>query len=217
MVRWAAYGGMLAAVVSALGIVLSSLRHRMFGSALLALAGVLIGLLTAAIPWSWMQAAKKVPAIHDITTDTVNPPQFQAILLLRKNALNPVEYGGPEIAAQQLKAYPDVKTLVLNAPVATAFQKALENARGMGWNIVAENETAGRIEAVDRTFWFGFEDDIVIRIMPQGPLSRVDIRSVSRVGKSDIGTNAKRIRKFLDRMKRETPLEASSEKPNVGY
>jgi len=178
---------------------------------------VLIGLLTAAIPWSWMQAAKKVPAIHDITTDTVNPPQFQAILLLRKNALNPVEYGGPEIAAQQLKAYPDVKTLVLNAPVATAFQKALENARGMGWNIVAENETAGRIEAVDRTFWFGFEDDIVIRIMPQGPLSRVDIRSVSRVGKSDIGTNAKRIRKFLYLMKRETLSEASSEKPNVGY
>ena len=74
-------------------------------------------------------------------------------------------------------------------------------ARKIGWVIVDANAAEGRIETTDTTFWFGFKDDIVIRITPADHGSRVDIRSVSRVGKSDVGTNAKRIRKYLKELK----------------
>lgn len=200
VLRWTAYGGLSAAVLCVFGLA-GSLRNRMNGGAALALAGLLIGLATAGIPWSWIQEAKRVPPIHDITTDTENPPQFVAGLPLRKDAPNPAEYGGPEVAAQQLKAYPDIKPLRLSLSPAAAFDKALNAARVLGWKVVDANESEGRIEAVDRTFWFGFQDDIVIRISEDATGSRIDIRSVSRVGKSDIGTNAKRIRSFLKLMR----------------
>ena len=138
------------------------------------------------------------PKIHDVTTDTEDPPAFVAILGLRKDAPNPSTYGGPEIAAQQRAAYPDIRPLVSEIPPARAFERALSVARRMGWDIVDENPPEGRIEATATTLWFGFKDDVVIRIIPlAGTGSRLDIRSVSRVGLSDIGTNARRIRAFL--------------------
>jgi hypothetical protein len=162
---------------------------------------VLIGLAAAAVPVSWRMTARKLPVIHDISTDTVNPPQFVAILPLRKDAPNPAVYGGPEVAEQQKLAYPDLRTEVLDVPSAPAYDRALSTARAMGWRIVAAEPALGRIEATDTTFWFGFKDDIVIRIVPAGDRAMVDIRSVSRVGKSDVGTNARRIREFLKRLR----------------
>jgi uncharacterized protein (DUF1499 family) len=141
---------------------------------------------------------REVPMINDITTDTDNPPQFDAVLKLRKNALNPVEYGGREVAKQQHKAYPDILPLVLDQTPAQAFEHSLAAAKNLGWKIVSENKEKGLIEATDTTFWFGFADDIVIRISPQDKGCRIDLRSLSRVGKSDVGTNAKRVRKFLE-------------------
>ncbi len=199
ILRWAAYGGLAAAVVSGLGLMIS-LRTRTSGGAALAVFALFISLVIAGIPWSWMQKAKRVPPIHDITTDTNDPPRFVAALPLRKNASNPAEYGGPDIAAQQLKAYPEVRPLHVSFPSDAAFEKAQEAARGMGWKIVDANKSGGRIEAMDRTFWFGFQDDIVIRIAQDASGSRIDVRSVSRVGKSDMGTNAARISSFLKRM-----------------
>ncbi len=90
---------------------------------------------------------------------------------------------------------------MLPLPPPQAFEQALRMARDMGWTIVDSNPGEGRIEATDMTFWFGFKDDIVIRIVPAAQGSRVDVRSVSRVGRSDVGTNAKRIRKFLKKLK----------------
>ncbi len=129
--RWAAYGGLAAAIVSGLGLMIS-LRTRTSGGAALAVFALFISLVIAGIPWSWMQKAKRVPPIHDITTDTNDPPRFVAALPLRKNASNPAEYGGPDIAAQQLKAYPDVRPLHVSFPSDAAFEKAQEAARGMG-------------------------------------------------------------------------------------
>lgn len=83
-----------------------------------------------------------------------------------------------------------------------AFEQALRTAKNMGWTIVNSNPGEGRIESTDTTFWFGFKDDIVIRITAAGQESRVDVRSVSRVGRSDVGTNAKRIRRFLQKLKK---------------
>ena len=141
--------------------------------------------------------ARGVPAIHDISTDTDRPPQFVAVLPLRVDALNPVEYGGPNVAAQQHKSYPDLAPLRLSVPPDRAFARALAAEQAMGWELVASDPAAGRIEATDTTFWFGFKDDVVIRVTADGGGSRVDVRSLSRVGGGDIGTNAKRVRRYL--------------------
>jgi uncharacterized protein (DUF1499 family) len=196
ILRWAAYVGIAAALVSLIGIILTwpTTLRRGF---LLSVFGVVIGIFVFGVPWYYWRTAQRVPAIHDITTDTENPPRFVSILPLRENAPNPSEYGGPEIAAKQRSAYPDLVPAVLPVPPDKAYEQALAAARKMGWVIVDAKPADGRIEATDTTFWFGFKDDIVIRITPTDHGSRVDIRSVSRVGKSDVGMNAKRIRKYL--------------------
>jgi uncharacterized protein (DUF1499 family) len=158
---------------------------------------MVLGASAFGVPWNWSRIAKQVPKIHDISTDTQDPPVFAAVRALRKDAPNPAEYGGPEIAEQQRAAYPDIRPIEVGVPPAQAHEYAFDTARRMGWQIVDANREEGRIEATATTRWFGFKDDIVIRIVPtaaQG--SRLDIRSVSRVGKSDAGTNACRIRAF---------------------
>jgi len=90
--------------------------------------------------------------------------------------------------------------LILPIRPAQGFKRALAVARDMGWQIIDSNPSEGRIEATDTTFWFGFKDDIVVRVRPTQNGSRIDVRSVSRVGRSDVGTNARRIQKFLKEM-----------------
>ena len=199
MLRWAADGGLLAAAVSIAGLVLSR-RQLSRARLILSISGLVIGLGVVGVLWSWWHTAQSLPAIHDITTDTENPPAFVSVLPLRKDAANPAEYGGPEIAAKQNAAYPDLAPVMLPLPPPPAFEQALRTAREMGWTIVDSNPGEGRIEATDRTFWFGFKDDIVIRITQADQGSRIDVRSVSRVGRSDVGTNAKRIRNFLKKL-----------------
>jgi len=199
VLKAAAYIGIAAAVVSIAGLIVTRpllLRQGMAFS----LAGIIIGLLTAGIPWSWTRTAKQMPVIHDITTDTENPPQFIAVLPLRKDAANPAEYGGPDIAALQRKSYPHIVPLRLPMPPDRVFEQALLTAREMDWEIVEATLKDGRIEATDTTFWFGFKDDVVIRITPETSGSRIDVRSLSRVGRSDVGTNAKRIRAYFNKL-----------------
>jgi uncharacterized protein (DUF1499 family) len=200
LLRWAAYGGLAVAVLSLAAMVVARPGGPRRGLAL-AVLGLLVGLAVAGIPWQWRRTARSVPPIHDIATDTENPPEFVAILPLRADAPNSAEYEGPEIAAQQREAYPDIQPLELNVPPSQAFERALEAARELGWAIVDTNEAEGRIEATDRTLWFGFYDDVVIRVTPAGTGSRIDVRSLSRVGGSDVGTNARRIRQFLAEMR----------------
>jgi uncharacterized protein (DUF1499 family) len=198
LLRWAAYLGIFAAGLGVVSLLWRSPGSRPWP----ALVAIVLGVVAALVPYRWMQRAQRVPAIHDITTDLERPPAFQAVLPLRADASNPAEYGGPGIAAQQRQAYPDVVPLVLNVPPAETFRRALEAARGMGWEIVTADSAAGRIEATATTPWFGFKDDVVVRIAPEPTGSRVDVRSVSREGKSDVGTNAERIREYLERLKR---------------
>jgi len=200
MLKYGAYGGIVAALLSVWCQIRAIRTRHTAGIALSAMA-LIGGLTVAAIPASWRMRAKQLPMIHDITTDTANPPQFTAILPLRKDAPNPADYGGPAVAELQKKAYPDLATEILNLPANQAFERALATARDMGWRIVASDPDQGRIEASDTTFWFGFTDDIVIRTTSAGERTLVDVRSVSRVGKSDVGTNAKRIREYLKRLR----------------
>jgi len=191
--RWGAYAGLAAAAVA---VLLLMVRPRSGGVIPLVL-GLVLGLGAAFVPWRLMQQARRVPPIHDITTDLDRPPKFVAILPLRAGAPNPATYGGSEVADAQRRSYPDIKPLLLSVPAGAAYKQALASARGMGWELVASDSTAGRIEATATTPWFGFKDDVVVRVRPEGSGSRIDVRSVSRVGKSDVGANAQRIRTYL--------------------
>lgn len=200
LLEWGARGGIAGAVVSLIALVgLGGARPlRAF---FLGLIGLLVGLTVFAVPLQWRMTARKVPPIHDITTDTENPPRFVAILKRREGAPNSAEYGGEEIAAQQRTGYPDLRPMMSGLPVDQVFSRALATARELGWEIVETDLAEGRIEATDTTFWYGFKDDVIVRINPAENGSRVDVRSVSRVGRSDVGTNAKRIEKFLKELK----------------
>lgn len=194
LMRWAAFAGLAAAALAVLLLLLPRTRRAGLAVLLMALA---LGLGVAFVPWNGMRQARALPPIHDITTDTQRPPEFLALLPLRADAPNPAGYGGPDVAQAQIGAYPDLRTHRMDVAPADAFNRAQQVARDMGWEIVATDAAAGRIEATDTTFWFGFKDDVVIRVEADGAGSRVDVRSVSRVGKSDVGTNARRIRAYL--------------------
>lgn len=195
-----AAAGLIGLVALVLAIVGLS-RPRLRQAGLIGLvAAVLLGATAASVPGAALLRARTVPPIHDISTDTENPPEFVALLRLRANAPNPPQYAGRAVAEQQRKAYPDLQPLILAVPPAIAFSRARSAAEAMGWEIVAAEFQAGRIEAVATSFWFGFKDDVVVRVAPEGPGSRIDVRSKSRVGASDIGTNAQRIRAYQKRL-----------------
>ena len=199
MMRWALFLGLGGAALALLLLAIPKLRRGR--GATLAIA-LIIGLGTAWVPWTGFQAARSLPMIHDITTDTVNPPQFVEVVPLRANAPNPAAYPGDEVAGQQRLAYPDIQPLELSLAADLAFARALQTARELGWEIVSAAPAAGRIEATATTFWFGFKDDVVIRVEPADDGSRLDIRSKSRVGRSDVGANAARIRNFVSSFER---------------
>ncbi len=198
VLRWASYVGLAAAAVAIIALAIPKVRA---GWARVLVGALVVGIAVVYVPWQWQQRAASVPRIHDITTDTVDPPQFVAQLPLRARAPNTAVYGGKEIAELQRKGYPDIQPLAIGVPPGVAFGRAHDAAESMGWEIVASDAVAGRIEATATTPWFGFKDDIVVRVSPSGQGSRIDVRSVSRVGRSDIGTNAKRIREFLAKLR----------------
>lgn len=199
LLRWTEYLGVAAIVVGTACLVVP--RWRPVRPALLALA-LAVAAGAALVPLRFQSLARAVPPIHDVSTDTQDPPRFVAALPLRAGASNPPDYPGSEVAEQQKKAYPDIQPLMVAIPVAEALAVAERAARALDWEIVAADRSAGRIEAVATTPWFGFKDDVVVRITPAGTSgSRIDVRSKSRVGRSDLGANAARVRAFLTMMK----------------
>jgi hypothetical protein len=192
----------------------------LLGSVLVIVAGVIaiIGLIrggtAAAAPISWVAIILAVAAlanggsrmggggapIHDITTDTLDPPEFIETAKERTPEENPAAYSGSESAEIQLAAYPDIETIVLLDPRSFVFQIALETANDMGWDVVAADAETGHIEATASTPFVGFKDDVVIRIRTDGAETLVDVRSKSRIGRGDMGVNAARIRQFRDKL-----------------
>jgi uncharacterized protein (DUF1499 family) len=187
--RYAGYAGLAGAALGSIALI----ARR--GIVLPGLA-ILIGIVTFGIPWEWQRTVDSVPRIHDVSTDTDTPPQFQAIVAVRQatNA-NALDYSA-QVIEQQKQSYPDIAPVALPVPAPQAFDRALELARSRGWEIVSADASAGRIEATATSRWFGFKDDVVIRVTPTADGSRIDLRSVSRVGQSDVGANAQRIRAF---------------------
>ncbi|EMD82766.1 DUF1499 domain-containing protein [Pacificimonas flava] len=193
LLRWGAMAAGLFTLLAAAALVVALIRARPKGMPLVALA---VGGIAFAWSLSLMMTARTVPPIHDISTDMDDPPAFRDVLPARVNAANPADYD-PAISAQQREAYADIRPLTLDAAPDDAFRRALALVDARGWTLVGADEAAGRIEATAETRWFGFKDDVVIRIREDEAGSRVDMRSLSRVGQSDLGANAARIRAFL--------------------
>jgi uncharacterized protein (DUF1499 family) len=195
IVRWSATADAVALVL-ALAAVVAALMYGARAALVVGILGAVLALAALGPPAYMWWLVDQVPRIHDITTDTENPPRFVAVMPLRKGVANSTDVSA-EVMAQQKRAYPDLAPAKLDVPPAQALQRAERVARLMGWEIVAVAPQDLRLEATDTTLLFGFKDDIVVRVSPEGTGSRVDARSVSRVGRSDFGVNAKRIRSFL--------------------
>src|SRR5271167_4032883 len=156
LMPWAAYFGIAALVVSVVTLLLarSRIEGRGFAIAIVAFAA---GGVIAYVPWHYDQIRKTVPPIHDITTDPDDPPPFVALVPVRTaESINPAAYEGPKIAAQQRQAYPDIVPMTVAIAPSAAFNRALDTAQRMGWTIVAADDASGRIEASERSRWFGF-------------------------------------------------------------
>jgi len=195
LMRWALYLGAASAALGIIAVLIPKVRKHHLAGILLAIA---IGVLTVAPIALQVQKARSLPFIHDVTTDTENPPAFVDVAPLRADAPNPVAYAGDEVAKLQREGYPDIQSLNVPQSPSVVFARARDVVEALGWDKVAAVESEGRIEATDTTFWFGFKDDVIIRIKAEGSGSVVDLRSKSRVGGSDIGANAARIERYLD-------------------
>jgi uncharacterized protein (DUF1499 family) len=190
----------LAALLAGIGglfSVISLLRRR---GGLVAMIAAAAGIAAFAVLMATVVAARAVPPINDITTDPVNPPAFVAITTATRGADAAPRGYDPGFAAQQTAAYPEVRPLIVESPPAEVFPKMLAAAKAMGWEIVSSDQASGRIEATATVPWWGFKDDIVVVMSPNGNGTRVDVRSKSRVGKSDLGVNAARIQEYLGRI-----------------
>ena len=192
--------GVAGAAISLVALVVA-LGGRRRGWAALAVLGIIVGAGSAYLPWRFAEMGHALPSMNDITTDTSNPPAFEAVMPLREAAhAQSVTYGA-DFPALQKQAFPDIAPADLDKHPDQAFGVALDAARKLGWTIVAADAERGRIEATDRTFWYGFTDDIVVRVSADGNGSRIDVRSKSRVGRDDFGTNARRVRAYLAALK----------------
>ncbi|HUK03835.1 MAG TPA: DUF1499 domain-containing protein [Burkholderiales bacterium] len=193
----------IAAIVAS--VIALGVGRTTLGTRALWMAGIAIVVSAALVyvPWQYRHTLGSVPRIHDITTDTDNPPVFVAALPARAaEKANSTTYEGPEVARQQKAAFPDIVPLSVALPQGDAFNRALEAAKAMpGWKVVASDPASGRIEANDTSRWFRFVDDVVIRVAPEGTGSRIDVRSESRQGRSDFGVNARRVRAYLEELK----------------
>ncbi len=183
-------------------------RSGIKGSRGLRWAGMAIGALYAGWVLKFVFAALSVPAIHDVSTDLADPPQFTVIAIRKDNldaipgidnpdmkGLNPTQ----RWTLLHQKAFGDIRAVRINEPVAQVIAKAERLAKARGWQILLSSPEQGRLEATETSRFFGFKDDVVLRVRPTetGDGSIVDMRSISRVGQSDLGVNAKRVRSFL--------------------
>ena len=208
--------GVLALAIVILVATLVKVPRRGWRPALIAILIPALGL--GYLAWVRDKSAD-IPPIHDVSTRPLDPPAFSPAMLAQRAArpdTNPVvslavpvstleKYQGPRFAEMGSKtlgeigaeAYPAVRPLATPATPDVAFAAALTEARSQGWEIVTEDATARTLDATATTFWFGFKDDVAVRVRAEGAGSVIDVRSTSRVGLSDLGANAARIESYL--------------------
>lgn len=174
------------------------------------LAAVLagIGVIPVVCVAAFVIKVQQYPKIHDITTDTHNPPLLHHASQIRHASHNSTHYRS-ENAGLQKKGYPTLKPLLLDVSPQQAFTHVLAVVQRMGWGIYSVDEAQGRIEAYDKTAWLGFIDDIAVRVSEHQEGSRIDVRSASRIGVSDLGANAQRIEVFMHQLSSQEGVSES--------
>jgi len=177
-----ALAGVLAACALVTGLIESRRGSRM------GTVAALVGLAVLAPPALAIAGGIGKPRINDVSTDLDDPPRFETLTVPPYDLKN---------APQQRAGYPDVQPRTLTDSPSEAFARARAAVEAQGWRIAAADSARGTIEAVDTTGFFGFQDDVIVRVRPNAKGSRIDVRSKSRVGQGDLGKNAKRIREFL--------------------
>jgi uncharacterized protein (DUF1499 family) len=201
VMSWAIWVALAGGILGILVVVrfASGARKRGWGPGVIA---IIVGIATFAVPAYYVLVLlPHQPWIHDITTDTDNPPAFVAVVPLRLGYPNPATYDGPEVAALQKQAYPDLVPLKITKAPAEVFAAAMDATQALGLQLVSATPQEGRIEASKQSMFFGFVDDVVIRVQPDGTGTRVDVRSKAREGRSDFGVNAARVHRILELIK----------------
>ncbi|CAG0999767.1 hypothetical protein MYXO_02928 [Myxococcaceae bacterium] len=189
-------------LLSLAALLLARRRSDAAGAAAALRASLVSGLL-AAFFLAMALPAREFPTINDVTTDPSDPPALVAAATDPENAGKDLAYP-PEFAQPQRSAYPDVAPLRIEKPPAEVFATAAAVAERLGWRIVRSDPITLSFEATHTSRSFRFVDDVVVRVRAEGDGARVDVRSRSRVGRSDIGANAARIRAFAAELVRET-------------
>ncbi|MEH6660962.1 MAG: DUF1499 domain-containing protein [Parasphingorhabdus sp.] len=191
-------GALIAVIAILLGIIALVLAFKNGGNKKSALFGLVLALIYVGFLGSRAAAGGEVPPIHDISTDLANPPEFVKLSLRSDNlaGVDTVE-NWREIHS---KGYPDLRPVTIAKPVGEVIADAQETAGELGWDVVVVDPETGHFEATASVSYIRFQDDIILRVLPteDGAASVVDMRSVSRVGVSDLGVNAKRVRSFLE-------------------
>jgi uncharacterized protein (DUF1499 family) len=201
--------GMGLAVLAGL-IALVQIWRRGYGGAGKAAFGVVLPLLMLAWPLTYVPALVNLPRINDVTTDMAAPPRFVSLAKVRTGEASPSAYPGERFAEQQQKAYPDLRTFVLDRGVEEAFELVEEVVRKLKWKVAAAEPPtvkplkSGLLEATDLTPVVGFPDDVIVRVEGSATRARIDVRSASRYGHADMGQNALRVRRFLAELQSRT-------------
>lgn len=204
LVRLCVYGAIISGVMSLVALWITlPFRSNTRGFTLSVLA-CLISAVVVAVPLNTWRKMNQFPSIHDVSTSPGTPPKFMVIQHFRPTSSNSITPIKSDQVDLQREFYPFLEPLTLSAPYEVCVKRSLQVVRKMDWTIRAANWERGHIEATDTTFWFGFKDDVAIRITREGENKcEVNLRSVSRVGKGDAGRNAERIRTFMNRFKRK--------------
>ena len=210
------------AVLTGLAIILSLIKSPRLKPLLFSLIPVvMIGAFLAVI-LPKVEQGRRLPPIHDVQTDWSDPVSFSdSMMATRGDEANPVlvqpiipesakarwpDYAGMPVADAQRKAYPDIKSFIAPVPADILYSAAFATLTAEGIEIVTNDEAGLRLEGTHTSFWYDFKDDVVVRIQPKGEGSQIDIRSTSRVGLSDLGANATRVRGILEGVKQRLQL-----------
>ena len=183
---------------------LISIWNEGYLGAVRASAAVFFSVLVLAVPLWSLPDLLTLPRLYEVTTDPAAPPAFDRVAKIRQGAANPVHYDTSFIPLQAA-AYPDIRPLRVQRPLVDVFSSVKDVVKALNWKVIdeqaPESGRSAHIEAMDRTFFFGFTDDISIRITGTAKTAKVDIRSSSRFGQHDLGRNARRVRRFMTEVK----------------
>jgi uncharacterized protein (DUF1499 family) len=200
-----AVGSALGGLAVLVGLVaLVQIWRKGYGGAGSAAFGMLLPFMMLAWPLTYVPAYLNLPPINDVTTDVASPPQFVALAKPRAGDAAPLAYPAERYAPEQQKAYPELRTFVIDRPLPEAFELVEEAVRKLRWRVAASEPPVlgrgakpGTLEATDTTLIAGFTDDIVVRVEGSVNRARIDVRSASRYGVHDLGANATRVRRFF--------------------